>query len=160
MHDDMQSIRTAILSKYGSLTEPRFDFVQAALDADEYRNVIQDLRSTFELSEDTDPNDDVSFGLLLRGELSSYVLRLSMIGRYAVLLRVDERNRSQVVDPDAPASAEERTILETLRRFEIEPLARVTLTIQIPLELSNTTCASCRLYQALFTDTDVLPWEA
>lgn len=160
MHHNVDSIRSAILSKYGSLTEPRFDFVQAALKANEYHDLVQDLRSSFAINEDTDPNDDVSFGLLLRGEHRSYVLRLSMIGRYAALLRVDEHNRSQVVDPDAPAFAEERNILEALRLFGIEPLAQGTLSLQIPLELSNTTSADCRLYQALFTDTDVLPWEA
>ena len=158
MHHDVESIRTAILSKYGSLTEPRFDFVQAALDADEYRDLVQDLQSSFEIIEDTDPNDDVSFGLLLRGAHGSFVLRLSMIGRYAAFLRIDQHNRSQLVD--AAAAPEERRVLEALRQFQIEPLDQATLSVRIPLELSNTTSATCRLYQALFMDTDVLPWEA
>ena len=159
MTHDVASIRKAILDKYGSLSDPRFHFVRATLEADPFRPLIDELRASFEVSEHTEPNVDVSFALVLRADGRVFPLRLSMIGPYAVLLRPPPAGSWEVIDPAAKTTESERRILDTVRRFGIEPLDQTTLSLPIGLNMGDTEPDRCRLYQALFVDRDVLPWE-
>lgn len=152
------SIREDVLARYGSLENPEFSFVRESLSARPYDSLISDIKNVLDVEEDTDPNDDVSFGLIMRSKGRHLVLRLSMVGRYAVLLRSKDDTSYDVVESSSTASAEERAIVSLLQNFDVELLDRETLVAQIPLALSNTSAEDCRVYQALFTDTDVLPW--
>lgn len=159
MNRDAASIRKAIFAKYGSLSKPRFDFVRAALEADAHRALLDELRCSFEVTEWTDANIDVSFSLALRTDGRIFPLRLSMVGPYAVLLRPPPAGNWQVIDQASKATEAERRILDVVRRFGIEPLDQATLSLPIALNMGNTEPERCRFYQALFTDNDVLPWE-
>jgi hypothetical protein len=159
MNHDVTSIRNAILARYGSLSEPRFHFVRAALEAHAYRALVDELRSSFDITEETDTNNDVSFSLVLRKDGGALGLRLSMVGPYAVLLRLPPAGSWEVVDGAAKTTDAERSILDAVRRFGIEPLDQATLSLPIALDMGDTEPDQCRFYQALFTDNDVLPWE-
>lgn len=155
----LASIRRDILQKYGALDNPEFHFVQASLDARDYDDLINAIKKVLDVEDDTDPNDDVSFGLIMREQNRRLVLRLSMVGRYALLLRSRDDGSYDVVDPSSAASSEERALARLLQNFNVELLDQATLMQHVPLTLYNTSAEDCRVYQALFTDDDVLPWQ-
>lgn len=157
---NLDSIRAAVISRYGSLEDPRFGFKREALKADPYRALIDTLKASFTLTEDTDINDDVSFGLVLQAPGGLRVLRLSMIGPYAALLRPAARGAYEAVDDATLANPAERRLRDVLRASGIELLDQATLSAPLPMELSNTPADRCRVYQALFVDADLLPWES
>lgn len=152
-------IEQQIRERYGSLEQPDFHFVgNESLDGS-YEDLISRLAETFAIEEITDPNDDVSLSYVLRRDGGEWVVQLSLVGPYAVLLRLT-RGAAEVVTASVRDLARcERLILEELERSGLKVLDRSTLSRPIPLRLFNTAPDSVRLYQALFTDTDVLPWE-
>lgn len=146
--------------RYGSLEEPGFSFVREAMAADPYAPLVHRLGEEFDCGEETEPNDDVSFGYLLTNRRGAWVLRLSMIGPYAVLMRLQDDGGTEVVVAEGDEVTEdERRLLRLLEAEGITAIDRETLTRPFPLTLPNTTPGDVRIYQALFTDTDVLPWE-
>jgi len=153
------SILSSMQQRYGSLENPRFDFVETAIDDRPYDALVRELDTHFSVEEDTDPNDDVSFGFLLRRDTRRWVLRLSMVGPYAALTRL-RGHRVFLVDPDrTDLSDVEQEILGIVQAHGLTPIDQATLTVRVPLRLHNTDPENVRLYQALFTDTDWLPWE-
>ncbi len=156
----LHDMRRRIEERYGSLASPRFSFVREAMAANPYASVVRRIEERFACEEDTDPNDDVSFGYVLRDPSGVWVLRLSMIGPYAVLMRQRRDGSVEVVAPGtAVASESERQLMHLLADAGVVVVDRRTLLEPVQLALSNTEPNRVRVYQALFTDTDVLPWE-
>lgn len=111
------------------------------------------------MEEDTDPNDDVSFGYLVTEGDHKWVLRLSMLGPYALFLRL-EASVTVVSGSTTPLSTPEETMLTILAQHGIHVMDMDELLWPVPLHLLNTDPRNVRVYQALFTDSAVLPWEA
>ena len=150
-----------IRCKYGSLEAPKFFFVQDALSKRPYDPLVQQLREDFAVEEDTDPNDDVSFGYLLSRNTQQWRLELSMLGPFAVLLRITEPGHVDLVSHDLTARTEqEESILAILQRNDIKIMERNELVQPVAIKLQNTSPQNSRLYQALFGDTDILPWHS
>lgn len=150
-----------IRKKYKSLDAPDFSFVREVLSNQPYAKVIQKIARGFDLEEDTDPNDDVSFGYLLTKEHQRWMLRISMVGPYAVLFRLDSAASIEVLSPMMPGlSAAETSLVTLLSEAHIQLMERDTLCLPVPIQLFSTEPENSRLYQALFVDSDVLPWEA
>lgn len=156
----VEGIFAHVSDRYRSLEAPRFSFVEEALDTNPYLSLLHRVGEHFDCTEDTDPNDDVSFGYVLRKESRVWVLRLSMVGPYAVVLRRRGDEAMEVIaDECGDIVEEEERLLRLLEAEGLTTLDRDTLLRPIPLRLSNTAPEQVRLYQALFTDTDVVPWE-
>ncbi|WP_369601099.1 hypothetical protein AAIA72_14985 [Hahella sp. SMD15-11] len=124
-----------------------------------YEFLIQKIRNIFEVEELTDPNDDVSFRYLLSKSKKQWVLELSMLGRYATILRIPEVGPIRVVSKDTSVQ-EEKDILSLLMENQFKVLEQQDLEQPFSLRLSNTEPEKVCVYQALFSDTDVLPWKA
>lgn len=81
-----------------------------------------------------------------------------MVGPYAMMLRLPEDNRAEVVSSGEPSIDKHEALvirlLSSLKLLTPSELAR-----PIPLRLPNTNPGDVRIYQALFCDDDVLPWE-
>lgn len=159
-----QEIVDSICDKYKSLESPDFSFVEQIVSTNPYAEITQYYKQIgFFLEEDTDTNDDVSFGYLLKKENKQWILRLSMVGSYAVLLELDDPINPQLVKVVSrvkyPLSNLEQQIVTVLEEHGIELMTQDILSIPIALSLFNTDLENTRIYQALFTDTDVLPWE-
>jgi len=158
--EEVQEVMDVIRSHYKSLQSPDFSFVRDTLAKRPYEKVIRQLSTHFHIEEDTDPNDDVSFGYVLTQEGERWVLRISMLGPYAVLLRLHQTARIEVMAQRAQVSSRaEKELITTLADHSIRLLDRDTLLIPVPMRLFNTEPENTRVYQALFTDTDILPWE-
>jgi hypothetical protein len=157
----MDEILARIRSAYGSLDQPEFHFVGRALNERPYNALIQQLEGAFSVEHDTDPNDDVSFVYLLSADGRRWMLRLSMVGPYALLLRLHEDHLVEVISPREPSSdALEEQVFILLSGNGIRVLAKDELMRRVPLRLFNARPGNVRIYHALFEDTDVLPWES
>lgn len=156
-HTDIQEIRDSIQRKYGALEDPSFSLVSKALSGRPYDPLVGKLRALFEVEETTDANDDVSFCYQLTKQDKRWGLELSMVGPYAVILRLLAPWRAKVVTPEN-AVAEEQKICVLLAEAGFKILERNILEIPIQLNLQNTNKGNVCLYQAPFTDIDILPW--
>lgn len=156
----MEEILQRLHAAYKSFDNPEFFFVGSALDNNPYQDLVQEIRQWFEVEEDTDPNDDVSFGYLLSQGEQQWVLRLSMVGPFAVLDRIGPSNQVDVIGPTQQllSPAEDR-LVGLVSSAGIRLLDKREMETTVPLHLDGID-GDTRLYQALFTATDVLPWEA
>jgi hypothetical protein len=154
----LDSILEQAVEKYGSLSSPEFFFVRKALDEDPFRGLIDELASDFQIEEDTDPNDDVSFGYLLTKDSKQWVLRISMVGPYAALFRMKRNGGGEVVEESSNVYVEERNIIQLVKQASIQFLTQAELEQPVEMNLSNTEPENVKIYQVLFSDTDFLPW--
>ena len=159
MTDRSDGIRRQIERVYASLEEPQFHFVYAVLALRPYDALRARLAARFAVTDDTVPDDDVSFGFVLDTREGRHVLRLSMIGRYAMLLRMVPGAPAEVVAAGTALSEDEAHIVAELTRDGLDVLDRATLDERVPLVLFGAPKGETRLYQALFVDSDVIPWE-
>jgi hypothetical protein len=157
---EIQILTEAIKHKYKSLEQPDFSFVNKAISLRPYEFLIQKIRNLFEVEELTDSNDDVSFRYLLsKSKKQQWVVELSMLGRFATILRIPEVGPIRVVSKDTSVQ-EERDIVSLLMENQFKILDQQVLEQPFPLRLFNTAPENVCIYQALFSDTDVLPWRA
>jgi len=156
---DIQMLSETIKRTYTSLEQPDFSFVSKAISSRPYESLIQQMRSLFEVEELTDSNDDVSFRYLLSRSKNQWVVELSMLGRYATVLRISEVGPIRVVTQNISVQ-EEQKIFSLLMENQFKVLEQQELEQPFPIRLSNTEPENVCIYQALFSDTDVLPWKA
>jgi len=158
--EEVQEVMDVIRRHYKSLQCPDFSFVRETLAKRPYEKVIQQISHHFQVEEDTDPNDDVSFGYVLTKGGEQWVLRISMLGPYAVVLRLHQPTGVEVLAHRAQVSSRaEKALITTLADQSIRLLDRDALRMPVPMRLFNAEPENTRVYQALFTDTDSLPWE-
>lgn len=156
---NIQALSEIIATKYESLEQPDFSFVSIAIASRPYDPVISQLQESFKVEEITDPNDDVSFRYLLSESKSQWVVELSMIGLYATVLRVSDVGPTEVVAPNTSIQVEQ-DICSLLVENQFEILDSKELELPFAIKLFNTAPENVCIYQALFSDTDVLPWKA
>lgn len=157
----LKRINELILVKYQSMENPDHSFVEKSLADKPYDSVVKMLlKCGFRLEEDTDPNEDVSFGYVISGENDTLFLQLSMIGPYALLQRVLLGRLNQlIVCNSPPKSVFIQKVLEILEKMKITVLNEEILTYPVSLPLFNTKVSDVKIYQALFTDSELIPWE-
>ena len=154
--DSYQTLSQAVLERYKSLEQPDFSFVSKISNSRPYEPLIKELREVFDIEETTDINEDVSFSYMLSNSNNKWVIELSMVGLYAVVLRILEGGSIQLV---ASSICEfERKIIYLLDKYKFRVLQRRELEQPISLKLCNTEPGDVFMYQALFSDTDILPW--
>ncbi|MCP4631036.1 MAG: hypothetical protein GY850_47130 [bacterium] len=90
MDDIVDLIKRDVISKYGDVKVPNFSFAEKEYKKSKYRNLIFDLSGSFYIKNLTDLNDDVSFQISIKGLHKEWVLGISFLGPYAVLLRVEK----------------------------------------------------------------------
>jgi len=154
----------ALLSKYRSLETPNFEWVQVAYQEDPTKTIRERLAHSFDISEFTDLNNDVSVGYELYepgGTIPKWALRLSMVGPYAMLVRntPNAPNRMLVDGLDDCQDPSEKLVAAVLDESGLELLDREALSTPVPLRLFVTEPHHVRMYQALFTDTEFMPGE-
>lgn len=148
-----------IHEKYGSLAKPYFHFVQEAKLLPSHQELVNELSKKFSITEDTDTNYDVSFGFILRRENEdTRVIRISMVGPYCMLLSVKDDGTCMLVDPSTSTSPVDRELIGLLSAAGLQVLDEKTLLVPVDLVLLNTEPGDSRVFQALFTDTDQIPW--
>lgn len=150
-------IEADILRTYGDLANPNFEFVRKNLAQPRYQTVVENLSKVCRLRDETDPNNDVSFGYVLERDREKLFLQLSMIGPYFCLFRILDAGPILADGTTTESSLEKQTIdiLESLNlsRVDVDLLKQ-----PVALKLFNTSPERTCFYNALFSDTDVLPF--
>lgn len=154
---DSKKLSQMILGAYKSLDKPDFSFVRKSVSSRPYEGLVKSIAQRFEVEEITDSNDDVSFRYFLSRFNRRWVMELSMLGRYAAVFEVPEYGIAKVVSPNS-SDREEQEILSLLREGQFVVLDKKVLEAPFPLRLFNTEYQNSCIYQALFSDVDILPW--
>jgi hypothetical protein len=154
----MHKIMTAIQACYGDLTNPNFRKVSTFLDSNPYQPLIASLKSSgVTITETTDLNDDVSVQLIGEKDGDDVAIELSGVGPFAVVrLAGTDGNDKWVTRPDDAPTPLAGLIATAVQHAGFQLLDRATVTKKIRMCRADDT-EEATLYQALFTDTDVIP---
>jgi hypothetical protein len=150
-----------VTAAYKSLKQPDFAFVKKTKSQRPYETILRRLRDYAAIEENIDTDDDVCFSFLLKGRNALWKLDLSMIGPFAIFVRL----KSQITEGDFLHTSSpdltgfESKIVEILTSGGIRLMHTKDLQVKVPLKLFNTPAEQVSLYQALFTDRPELPWQ-
>jgi hypothetical protein len=150
------AIVAAVKEAYLSLEDPDFAFVGKAMEVQVYERLLDQLEQTFEILETTDEAEDVAFTYLVSSESQDLGLWLSMVGPYALIQRVEE---DEVEILRAPYSDVEAEVLATLSEHHISLVPEEALRHLIRMELPEAVAGKVTLYQALFDNSQAVPWD-
>jgi hypothetical protein len=154
----MHAIIVALQACYGDLADPNFQKVSTFLDGNPYQSLISSLKNQgISITETTDLNDDVSVQLIAERDDDEVALELSGVGPFAALRHSETNGRDQWITgaDDAPTPLAV-LVANIVRRAGFNLLDRTMATKKIRMCRADGT-EEATLYQALFTDTDVIP---
>jgi hypothetical protein len=149
----VQDIIDVALARYGNFEDPDFHFVQPALDKSPMRSIYMELEALgAHITEDTDPNNDVSLGFLIEKNSETLFLQLSIVGSYAALRRVSPSRPNEAIASlnDARTEMERDVVTIVARRAQL--LNRSILLSSVKFNLSNMKPDETTIYNLLFTD--------
>jgi|GEM_PF-6423257 len=150
----LAEIMSDILSRYKDLDEPDFSFIMQIYDNTPYSEVIEDISNHFEVTEDTDLNYDRSFVYYLRKDKETYLLRISMVGKYAVVIDEHGKHAGLSTNTSRANLVLLKNILLNHHIVLVKP-AILSHTVTMNLNLKQPT--KVNLYQVLFDEIDNYP---
>lgn len=153
-----EHILRAIMKSYGSLTEPNFAFVSREIDNDKWGTEINFLMKKYLMEETTSLNTDCSrvFRFFINNKLFS--LMISLIGPFAACCRQYGKGDPFISLNRADLRSYEKELLTLLSKMGFEILDRKVLEIPIDLKLFYTSPEEVFLFQALFSDSEGIPY--
>ncbi|MEQ9345462.1 MAG: hypothetical protein RIG26_03370 [Thalassospira sp.] len=153
MSELLSCIREEALRRYHSFDEPNFSFVEKTHARNPYINILNSLEREFDLDENTDVNDDVCFSYFLSKSQWSWLLQLSMVGRYSILKFVSEANLSLDIEHQIEVRKIEQSISEVLIENGIVILSKeIAQEVLVP---ENEFWDDGTVYQLLFSDLEL-----
>lgn len=159
---DIDKYRTILSDAYKSLDQPDFGFVKKAFQVRPYEPLIKRLRDYAVVEELTEAEDDVCFSYLIKGQSALWKLDLSTVGPFGLCVRL----KAQVSPNDFVTYGRddlmgfEHKLVGLLKGAGIKLMSADELSVAVPMTLFNTARGEVRLYQALFSDRERLPWES
>lgn len=110
-----------------------------------------------DITETTDPNDDVSVQLVANRDGDCVALELSAVGPFAIVRYLDVDGRSYwVTRPDDAPPPLTNLVVTTVERAGLQLLGRTTVTRMTRMQRADGN-PEATLYQVLFTDSDIVP---
>jgi hypothetical protein len=146
---------------YGSLTSPKRHFVLDVANHEPFTQVLHELSELAPVEDDTDVNCDVSFTLVL-ASLPPLVIKLSMVGPYAVVLLFGDDGlapQGRLLVPHEPhgmGDVVEKVFLILSNHGFIFP-GTDSLEAPVPIALADNG-GETSLYSALFEPEGEIPW--
>lgn len=153
----MDDVIRQIERTFESLTDPKFFFVSEMLRARPYDDLVRQVTGDFAVTEDTDEDDDLAFGHLLSRGGRLWAMAISMVGPYALFARITQAWDDILTPSSTGLSKPERRLMSGLTGAGLRLLSREEL--ERPVALNLTGPSDVRVYHALFSDTDGLPWD-
>ena len=161
MEQQFFAYKEYLTSAYKSMEQPDFSFVKRVFNARPYEPLIRKMRDYAAIEECTHSEDDVCFSYFLKGRTNLWKMDLSLVGPFAIFVRL--RSRIEEQDFLYPAKSDladfETKIITMMTQYNIRLLTSQDLRIEVPIGLYSSAKEKPRLYHALFSDTDKLPWE-
>lgn len=136
----------------GSIESP--DFSRVKIDLQRYSRLIMDLSEAFWIRDVSDINSDISSVLALRpaqvGSLEEYVVYISNVGEFFFAMAMGQNTFSmdRILDK----------LTDILINNGLEGLSREILST--PVRAMTFYTDQPRLFNVLFSDIDLLPWES
>jgi hypothetical protein len=158
----VDDILKRIEQAYGSFSDPKYFSITRRLEERPYEELANSLGSEFELVETTDDDDDVAFMYALSREGRQWALEISAVAPYAVFARTDPVSqlwKEILTQSAAGLSQHERWLISKVSAAGLRLLQKEELEVPVPLHIAGTDPQHVRVYQALFTDTEILPWD-
>ena len=148
----------ALNASYGDLAQPDFREIYAALESPAYRRVASELQAEgFDVIETTDLNDDVAAHLIASRDGDKLGLALSGIGKFAALRHQRDEERSDwVTHSETAPTALAALVARVVEQAGFKLLGRGIVTQRVAMNRADGT-TEATLYQALFTDSGVIP---
>jgi hypothetical protein len=161
MEQQFFAYKDYLTSAYKSFEQPDFSFVKRVFNARPYEPLIRKMRDYAAIEECTHSEDDVCFSYFLKGRTNLWKLDLSLVGPFAIFVRL----RSRIAEEDFlyPTKFDladfEAKIITMMTQYNIRLLTSQELRIEVPIGLYSSSKEKPRLYHALFSDSEKLPWE-
>ncbi|MFG1603854.1 hypothetical protein [Actinoplanes sp. NPDC049265] len=154
---DIDEVEDGLRRAYGSLSRPAFGTVAGRLARGPDGGLVEALYDRFEVADVTDPNEDHGWHLILAADGRRWALYVSAVGPYAALARISQA-WDLILTPDTEDPApDERWLLDLLAGRGLTVLSQADL--ETPVALALTGVDDVRAYHALFTATEILPWD-
>ena len=153
-----QAIMAALAACYGDLANPDYRKVYAQMEGSIHRELTKELQAKgVEITETTDQNDDVATHLAAGRDGDQVGLALSGVGPFAALLHQSGDGRCRwVTGPDTAPTPLTALVAATVERAGFQLLSRDDVLSTIAMNRADG-ATEATLYQALFTDSDVIP---
>ncbi|MER7847783.1 hypothetical protein ABTZ03_28005 [Kitasatospora sp. NPDC096077] len=141
---------------YGTLDDPDFGFTAGAFDERPHRDLVAKLAELVEVEDMTDLNDNVCFDYGLVRRRAEWKLKLSMVGPYAMLLRVTRGwpRRFRILGVEVieePAAGTEQAIAELVREAGFTMVSAEDAEYPVRFNASGTEPVEGPLYRVLFS---------
>lgn len=154
----LQSISQDIYRKYVCVETPNYFFLADAELKIINSHIIERLTQVCEVENVTDLNDDVCINLMLYQKREALNLKLSMVGNYAILLRITSDGIYLIENQEQSITTLEAEIYQIVIKFNFIMLDRKVLFTPMQIKLFSTDPENTCVYQALFEDTDIIPF--
>ncbi|MFI5843535.1 hypothetical protein ACIA8K_27905 [Catenuloplanes sp. NPDC051500] len=147
---------------YGSLSAPTWFTIVERKESEPFRDLIAGIGAHCEVADTTDEDDDVAYiYALTRGE-EMWALALSCVAPYAVFARSNPADNvwHEILTAGSGGLDDfERRVVDAVRREGIRLLSQAELEHPVPLRLDGVPQEHVRVYQALITPGEILPWD-
>lgn len=156
--DQMSAILAAMDACYGDLTDPNYRRVYENMGSSLHRQLVDELRASgLTIAETTDPNDDVATRVIASQGSSEVELALSGVGPFAVLMQLnDDEDCCWITDSNESPSSLAAHTAKTVEQRGFSLLSRDTVAQKVPMNRADGS-TEATVYQALFTDSDMIP---
>src|ERR1044071_3375323 len=154
----IQKIKQSIRERYG--TNPANPTQEHFFDEPPPSGFFEALRNK-QLNVDkkpSEPTEDVCFVYEVKEGGETWKIKLSTIGKFAVLMRITE-GKPLLIIATKPTQGPTRKMFDVITAYEYEVLDKRTLSIPLTLRISFLPGLTIKVYQALFTRRKKLPWE-
>lgn len=159
MTEIFQDIGRHLHESFGDTEAPNYTKISARLEARSAWPELSSIIQVFWTKDVTDVNEDISMCLLLKDGADEFRLELSAVGPYAILLKLVRDScrlmSSEEILADTRLVAALHIALQS-RTF----LSRNTLEEEIAFGSDASRPTYSKVYNALFSDIDILPWES
>ncbi|VWC92261.1 hypothetical protein BLA17378_04656 [Burkholderia aenigmatica] len=113
---DWERFSRFVIDSYGGFESPNYSFVKLNFSLAKYPDVIRFLEGSYDFSEDTEPNSDVSYGYLLKGGADDFVLRMSLVGPYYYLSSLSRDGSQRPPKIDYPTTNSMSPLIRHMER--------------------------------------------
>ena len=154
----LQSIDLALEACYGDLAQPDFRKIYTNMEGSAYCQVGEGLQSEgIQVNDSTDLNDDVAIHIGVNQDGEGGWVALSGVGPFAAFIWHDRNGQySWVTQPGNAPSPLAASVAKIVEGAGFALLGRNIVTQTIAMNRADGT-TEATLYQALFTDSDVIP---
>ena len=156
MNESMEEIVRHISESFGSVEAPNYAKVSSRLDSRSTWPELSSIIQIFWTKDVTDVNDDIAMRLLLKDGNDEFILELSAVGPYAALMRLQGKCHLMPLEEIMADARLVGSLAVTVRSRTF--LSRSMLEREIQFGENEVGNIRPKVYNALFSDTEILPW--